>query len=127
MGFIVGENALYLGHLEQSLEIAAVPPSSPLRFAGGLHPKITSYAWILRPLWQLGYADQAQQQCQEAVALAQHLGHTPSLALVAFFAAALAQFRRDAAATSARAAALMTLADTQGFALRLEQGRILQG
>jgi predicted ATPase len=132
--FIVGGNALYLGHLvaarahlEQSLEIAAVPPSSPLRFAGGLHPTITSYAWILRPLWQLGYADQAQQRCQEAVALAQHLGHTPSLALVEFFAAALAQFRRDAAATYARADALMTLADTQGFALRLEQGRILRG
>jgi predicted ATPase len=75
----------------------------------------------------LGYADQAQQRCQEALALAQHLEHTPSLALVAFFAAALAQFCRDAAATSARAAALMTLADTHGFALRLEQGRMLWG
>ena len=131
---MVGGNALYLGnlvaartHLEQSLEISAGPPSSPLLFAGGLHPRITSYAWILRPLWQLGYADQAQQRCQEALALAQHLGHTPSLALVAFFAAALAQFRRDAAATYARADALMTLADTQGFALRLEQGRMLRG
>jgi predicted ATPase len=131
---IVGGNALYLGHLvtarahlEQSLAIAAVPPSSSLLFAGRLHPRITSYAWILRPLWQLGYADQAQQRCQEALALAQQLGHTPSLALVEYFAAALAQFRRDIAATSARAVALMTLADTQGFALRLEQGRMLQG
>src|SRR5262245_32981147 len=50
---IVGGNALYLGnlvraraHLEQSLEISAVPqPPSPL-FAGRLHPRITSYAWI---------------------------------------------------------------------------------
>jgi predicted ATPase len=75
----------------------------------------------------LGYADQAQQRCQEALALAQHLGHTPSLALVEFFAAALSQFRRDAAATYARADALMTLADTQGFELRLEQGRMLRG
>jgi predicted ATPase/DNA-binding winged helix-turn-helix (wHTH) protein len=131
---IVGGNALYLGnlvaaraHLEQSLEISAVPPSSPLLFAGRLHPRITSYAWILRPLWQLGYADQAQQRCQEALALAQQLDHTPSLALVEYFAAALSQFRRDAAATYARADALMTLADTQGFELRLEQGRMLRG
>jgi predicted ATPase len=130
---IVGGNALYLGnlvaaraHLEQGLDLAAGPPSSPL-FAGGLHPRLTSYAWILRPLWQLGYADQAQKRCQEALALSQHLGHTPSLALVAFFATALAQLRRDAAATYARADALMTLADTQGLALRLEQGRMLRG
>jgi predicted ATPase len=131
---IVGGNALYLGnlvaaraHLEQSLEISAVPPSSSPLFAGGLHPRLTSYAWILRPLWQLGYADQAQQRCQEALALAQQLGHTPSLALVAYFAAALSQFRLDTAATYARADALMTLADTQGFALRFEQGRMLRG
>jgi predicted ATPase/DNA-binding winged helix-turn-helix (wHTH) protein len=131
---IVGGNALYLGnlvasraHLEQSLAISAVSQSSSPPFAGRLHPRITSYAWILRPLWQLGYADQAQQRCQEALALAQQLGHTPSLALVEYFAAALSQFRRDAAATYARADALMTLADTQGFELRLEQGRMLRG
>jgi predicted ATPase len=46
---------------------------------------------------------------------------------VEYFAAALYQFRRDAAATYARADALMTLAGTQGFALRLEQGRMLRG
>jgi DNA-binding winged helix-turn-helix (wHTH) protein/predicted ATPase len=131
---IVGGNALYLGnlvaaraHLEQSLEISVVPQSSSTLFAGRLHPRITSYAWILRPLWQLGYADQAQQRCQEGLALAQQLGHTPSLALVEFFAAALSQFRRDAAATHARADALMTFAATQGFELRLEQGRMLRG
>jgi predicted ATPase/DNA-binding winged helix-turn-helix (wHTH) protein/tRNA A37 threonylcarbamoyladenosine biosynthesis protein TsaE len=131
---IVGGNELYLGnlvaartHLEQSLEISAVPRSSSPLFAGRLHPRITSYAWILRPLWQLGYADQAQQRCQEALALAQQLGHTPSLALVEYFAAALCQFRQDAAATYACADALMTLADTQGFGLRLEQGRMLRG
>jgi predicted ATPase len=131
---IVGGNALYLGnlvaaraHLEQSLEISAGPHSSSALFAGRLHPRITSYAWILRPLWQLGYADQARQRCEEALALAQQLGHTPSLALVQFFAAALCQFRRDAAATYARADALMTFADTQGLELRREQGRMLRG
>jgi predicted ATPase len=46
---------------------------------------------------------------------------------VDYFAAALSQFRRDAASTYARADALMTFADTQGFALRLEQGRMLRG
>jgi predicted ATPase len=46
---------------------------------------------------------------------------------VEFFAAALSQFRRDAAVTYARADTLMTLADAQGLELRLEQGRMLRG
>jgi predicted ATPase len=46
---------------------------------------------------------------------------------VEFFAAGLAQFRRDVAATYAQADALMTLADAHGFGLRLEQGRMLRG
>src|SRR5215475_13464593 len=133
IGFHNGHGRLRTGEalgrqlFEQGLDLSAVPPSASPLFAGGLHPRITSYAWILRPLWQLGYADQAQQRCQEALALAQQLGHTPSLALVEFFATALSQFRRDTAATYARADALMTLADAQGFALRLEQGRMLRG
>jgi predicted ATPase len=75
----------------------------------------------------LGYADQAQQQCQEALALAQQLEHTPSLALVDYFAAMLAQYRRDAATTYARAEAAMAFATAQGLAHRVEQGRSLLG
>jgi predicted ATPase len=131
---IVGGNALYRGdlvaaraHLQQSLEISPVPQSSTPIFAGRLHPRITSYAWILRPLWELGYADQAQQQCQEALAMAQELGQAPSLALIEYFAATLSQHRRDAAATYARADALMAFAAPQGLVHRVEQGRILRG
>jgi predicted ATPase len=130
----VGGNALYHGdfvaaraHLEQSLEVSAVPHSTSTLLAGRLHPRVTSYAWLLRPLWVLGYADQAQRRCQEALALAQHLGHTPSLALVEYFAAMLSQARRDVPATYARADALMAFATAQGLVHRVEQGRILLG
>jgi predicted ATPase len=130
----VGGNALYHGdlvaaraHLEQSLEVSAVPHSTSTLLAGRLHPRVTSYAWLLRPLWALGYADQAQRRCQEVLALGQHLGHTPSLALVEYFAAMLSQARRDVAATYARADALMAFATAQGLVHRVEQGRILLG
>jgi predicted ATPase len=130
----VGGNALYHGdlvaaraHLEQSLEVSAVPHSTSTLLAGRLHPRVTSYAWLLRPLWALGYADQAQRRCQEVLALGQHLGHTPSLALVEYFAAMLSQARRDAAATYARADALMAFATAQGLVHRVEQGRLLRG
>jgi predicted ATPase len=131
---IVGGNALYRGdlvaacaHLEQSLEVSAVPHSTSTLLAGRLHPRITSYSWILRPLWALGYADQAQRRCQEVLALGQQLGHTPSLALVEYFAAMLSQACRDVVATYARADALMAFATAQGLVHRVEQGRILLG
>ena len=116
-------------HLEQSLELSAgpavLPPSSP----AGYHPRITSLcAGLLRPLWELGYADQAQQRCQEALALARQLGAYPqpgvmrhSLPPCSPSSAGTWRPRRHTPTP------LMALADAQGFALRLEQGRMLRG
>jgi predicted ATPase len=81
----------------------------------------------MQALWALGYADQAQQRSEEAFALAQQLGAPPSLAYAQLFGAILTQYRRDAAATYARADALMAFATAQGLALRVELGRILRG
>jgi predicted ATPase len=114
-------------HLEQSLERSAAqqPPTSIA--AAGVHPRIESLARLVRALWLLGYADQAQQRSQEALALARHVGHTPSVAYAEYFVTTLYQCRRDVMATHAQADALMALAHEQGFVFRLEQGRILRG
>jgi hypothetical protein len=74
----------------------------------------------MRVLWLLGYADQAQLRSQEVLALAQHVGHTPSVAYAAYFVTTLSQCRRDVVATHAQADALMALAHEQGFVSRLE-------
>ena len=58
-------------------------------------------------LWLLGYADQAQQWNQGALARAQQGEHTPSLASAQLFAAVLSQHRRDVAATHRRYAEAM--------------------
>jgi predicted ATPase len=130
----VGVIALFRGdlvvartHLEQSLELSAAQQLATPLFGWGYHPRIAGLTWILRPLWGLGYADQAQQRCQEALALAQQLEHTPSLAYAELSAAILSHCRRDVASTQAHAEALMALAGAQGFGLRLEQGRMLRG
>ena len=131
---MVGGNALYRGdlvaaraHLEKSLEVSAGLQSATPLFVGRLDPRVIGYAWLLRPLWALGYVDQAQQRCQEMLALAQKLEHTPSLTLAEYFAAMLLQARRDAAATYASAEALMVFATSQGLTHRVEQGRIMLG
>jgi tetratricopeptide (TPR) repeat protein len=113
----VGVIALFRGdlvvartHLEQSLELSAAQQLATPLFGWGYHPRIAGLTWILRPLWGLGYADQAQQRCQEALALAQQLEHTPSLAYAELSAAILSHCRRDVASTQAHAEALMALA-----------------
>jgi predicted ATPase/DNA-binding winged helix-turn-helix (wHTH) protein len=131
---LVGDIALNLGdliaartHLEQSLEISAAPQSSTHIFPAGLHPRIASLVWLVRVLWELGYADEAQQRSQEALALAQQMEHPPSLAHAQLFAATLSQCHQDAAAAYARADALMAFATAQGLVHRVEHGRILRG
>jgi len=82
---------------------------------------------MTRALWLLGYADQAQQWNQEALARAQQLEHTPSLTRTQLFAAILSQHRRDMEATQAYVEAVMALATAQGFEHRVAQGRMLRG
>ena len=88
---------------------------------------VSPLTWLSQVLWALGYADQAQQRCQEAHARARQVGHTVSLVYTELFAAMLSQCRRDVAATQAHAEAVMTLAAAHGLALRVEQGRITAG
>jgi len=114
-------------HLESCLALEAPAPPSAPTFRGGHHLRATHLTWMAQVLWGLGYNDQAEQRSQEALALAQQIGHTPSLAHAQFFAAILAQSRRDIAATYARADALIAFATAQGLAHRVEQGRILRG
>ena len=114
-------------HLEQSLDLSAAQQPATSLSAAGLHPQVESLAKLMRVLWLLGYADQAQLRSQEALTLARHVEHTPSGAYAAYFVTTLSQCRRDAVATHAQADALMALAQEQGLVSRLEQGRILRG
>ena len=131
---VMGAMASYRGdfraaraQLEHSCRLAdSVQSPAPL-LHGGMVSEVPLRIWLARVLWALGYADQAQQRSQEAVALAQQMQHTPSLAYAELSAALLSHCRRDVAATQAHADALMALASVQGFGVRLEQGRMLRG
>jgi hypothetical protein len=105
---LVGGIALHHGnlvtaraHLEQSWELSAAKQPSTSHFVGGSHPTIITLAWIPQALWGLGYADQAQQRSREALALAQHVGHTLRLAYAKYHAAMHSQSRQDVMATQA--------------------------
>src|SRR5262249_22501987 len=94
----VGTIALFRGdlaaariHLEPCLARGALLPSSAPTYSGGHHLRVTQLVLMAQLLWGLGYAEQAEQRSQEALALARQLEHPPSLAHAQFYAAVLAQ------------------------------------
>jgi len=132
--FVMGTMASYRGdfltaraHLEHSCRLAdTVLSSSPL-LRGGFVRGVTPRTSLARVLWILGYADQARQRSQEALALARQGEHIPTLTYAEYFVALVCQCRRDVAATQAHAEALLAVAAEHRLALRTEQGRFLQG
>jgi predicted ATPase len=103
------------------------PPAAPTFHSGHEYLRVTHFAWMVQVLWELGYADQAQQRSGEALALVQQSGEPSSLAYAQLYAAILSQFRLDTAATYAGADELMALATAQGLAHRVAQGGLLLG
>ena len=83
--FVMGTMAFYRGdflaartHLEQSCRLADTVPSPTATLRGGFVPGVTPRTSLARVLWALGYADQAQQRSQEALALARQGEHLPT-------------------------------------------------
>ena len=132
--FLLGTLAFYQGHflaarthLEQSWRLADTVPSPPATLRGGFVRGVTPRTALARVLGVLGYADQAQQRSQEALALAREGAHLPSLAYAECLMALVCQCRRDVARTQVHADAVLALATAHQWPLRVAQGRILQG
>jgi predicted ATPase len=131
---VTGSLALHRGdfltarvHLEHSLGLLDTLPSSPPQFSGGFVSGVAPGTLLMRTLWGLGYADQAQQLSHKLLGVAQQAEHTLSLVYMELYTALLSQLRGDVTATQAHAHAAMTLATAEGAGLRIEQGRLLWG
>jgi predicted ATPase len=127
IAFYRGDLIAAQAHLGRSSRVSHTLPSPTPSFHGGFVSGLTSLTWLTLTLWALGYADQAQQRSQEALAMVRQVGHTLSVVYAERFAAIVSQCRRDVVATQAHADAAMTLAAAQGLTLRVEQGRLLWG
>jgi hypothetical protein len=103
--FLMGTMAFYRGdflaartNMAQSWHLSDTLPSRPATLRGRFVPGVTVRTSLARELWALGYADQAQQRCQDALALARQREHPPSLAYAeACFQRAIAVARRQQA------------------------------
>src|SRR5713101_7140853 len=114
-------------HLQQGLALYDPPQHRALALRLGIDLGVFFLAYMTRPLWLLGYPDQALQRSHEALTLAQELAHPFSLAYALTFTAWVHQFRQEGQSTQARAEALRALAREQGFALWLALGTVHRG
>jgi predicted ATPase len=126
--FHLGELTAARAHLQQSIALydpqTHRPDQSPL---SGQDPKVTNLSYAAWALWLLGYPDQARESSHEALALAEGLSHSLSLAFALNFAATLYQFRRERQQTHGQADAMIALCTDQGIPFFLAIGTILQG
>jgi class 3 adenylate cyclase/predicted ATPase len=132
--FMPGTTSLHLGELVAaytSLEraIALYDPQQhhAQTWLYGEETGVIAQAYIGRPLWLLGYPDQALQRSQQAIRLAQEIANPISQAFALAWATTVCQFRREAPATQERAEALMALSMEQGFPIWEAYGRVLWG
>jgi predicted ATPase len=125
--FHLGELAPAQACLEQGLSLYAPQQHCAHAVLYGYDPGAACRSFMARPLWLLGYPDQALQRAHEGLNLAQEHTHPFSLAYTLNWTATVHQFRRENRATQEQAEALMTLATEQGFALWVPFATILQG
>jgi predicted ATPase len=125
--FHLGELTLTRAHLEQGVALYDPQQHHALAFRYGIDLGVFSLAYAARPLWLLGFPDQARTTIREALRLAHQLVHPFSLAFTLHWAATTHQLRREAPAAQEQAEASMAFSREQGFAIWVPGGTVLQG
>ena len=128
MAFYRGDFVAARAHLEQSLCLCApLQPPSPL-FYGGLSSGSQLFAWLAQVLWGVGLCGPGPAAESGGAGAGPAGGAYPQSGVCG----SLCRHPLPVTAGTWRLprhmpTPLMALADAQGFALRLEQGRILRG
>jgi tetratricopeptide (TPR) repeat protein len=125
--FYLGEFELSRWHAEQGTALYKAQHHHTLASLYGYDPGMGCLSYPAHLLWMLGYPDQAQQRCQEALTLARQLSHPCSVAFGLGHKTVLHQFRREGHAVSEAAQELMTFCAEKGFSQWVDMGTILHG
>ena len=80
--FQMGETASAQQHFLQGISRSDVQQHRSLALIYNVEPTCAALCWSARNVWLLGYPDQASNQIQEALALAQEVSHTFNIAYV---------------------------------------------
>jgi predicted ATPase len=124
---LVGRFASSRSYLEEALALYHPISHHSLVDQAGLHPLVTSRAYLGHVLFCLGFPDFAFAQSNTAIAEARRLAHPPSLTLSLNFDARLLSLGGEDAALGDRADQLVAVANEQGFAQWRALGTIFRG
>jgi predicted ATPase len=125
--FFQGELACARGHLEQAIALYDAQRSHAHILLYGDDAGVGCLTYVALTLWLLGYAEQALEKIQTALALARALAHPFSLAYVLIATGWFYHWHREAQTLRACAEEAIALSRQQGFPLREAQGIILRG
>jgi class 3 adenylate cyclase/predicted ATPase len=123
----LGEFARARAHAEQGIARHDPQQHHTQVFRYGNDSGVGCRAFGALALWVLGYPDQAQQQIDEAVALAQELPHPFNLVFAFMQAVYCHRLRREGGLTQTWAEAALTMATEQGFVVFIALGLIHRG
>ncbi len=123
-----GELLLAKEHFETAIALYDREHHRPLamRFTG-LDSEVQCLSYAAFTTWALGYPDQALEQGNAAIALAEGMSHPYSLAFAEHFLGFVHQYRREARAAQEHAEAVITLCDDYGFTGQLAMTSTLLG
>jgi predicted ATPase len=124
---LVGRFASSRLHLEEALALYDPNSHHSLVDQAGLHPLVTSRAYLGHVLFCLGFPDHAFAQSNTAIAEARRLAHPPSLALSLNFDARLLSLGGEDPALGDRADQLVAVANEQGFPQWRALGTMFRG
>jgi class 3 adenylate cyclase/predicted ATPase len=114
-------------HLEEGLSHYTPDQRRAPVFRTGQDPGVACRAYAATTLWLLGYPEQALARLYDALALAQELSHSFSIAFARWWTAIVFQLRRDMPAVYEQAEAAVALSTEQGFTLWVTAGMSLRG
>ena len=125
--YTLGDNAATIEHMRQGLAIYQSEKHGAHAFSyGGHDTAVCAKAIGGTSLWALGYPDQAVRSTDSAIALAESMGHAPSLAHALLFASLCHKYR-DASAVLGMTDRLITLAREHRLTLYHAIGGVVQG
>jgi predicted ATPase len=123
--FFRGELPAALEHLHQAM--ALYEPEQPRVSEVLGDPQLSCLIFAARALWCLGYPDQSLARSEEALDLAQRLGHPYSLVWSQSFIADLRQLRGEDDAALRLIEASLTMANAQGWPYWIARGVFMRG
>ncbi|MCG6957118.1 MAG: AAA family ATPase [Gemmatimonadetes bacterium] len=113
--------------LEQSLAGRATDERPGRRFRFGTYPGVTAFTACGLVSWLIGFPDRALERTEQAMALANDLGHPFSMAYARFHAGLLRLWRREPEIARAHAQAVLEIADEHEFRIWEAVGTCLHG